>query len=74
MSTTISTNIIEKTKDFQLKRSSAFGNEYKDKVVFSTLRQEDQVITALIANSNAAINILPDTGRCFKTYDVFIKH
>jgi phosphoadenosine phosphosulfate reductase len=50
------------------------ANEYKDKG-FSTLRQEDQVITALIANSNAAIKIFTlDTGRLFQeTYDVFIK-
>ncbi|CAM2834580.1 phosphoadenylyl-sulfate reductase [Flavobacterium frigoris] len=77
MSTTIVQTLIEKTKDFSIEEAFIFlANEYKDKVVFSTsFGQEDQVITALIANSNASINIFTlDTGRLFQeTYDVFHK-
>ena len=77
MSTTIVQTLIEKTKDFSIEEAFTFlANEYKDKVVFSTsFGQEDQVITALIANSNASINIFTlDTGRLFQeTYDVFHK-
>jgi phosphoadenosine phosphosulfate reductase len=51
------------------------ANEYKDKWFSTSFGQEDQVITALIANNNAAINIFTlDTGRLFQeTYDVFHK-
>jgi phosphoadenosine phosphosulfate reductase len=77
MSTTIVQTLIEKTKDFSIEEAFTFlVDEYKDKVVFSTsFGQEDQVITALIANSNTAINIFTlDTGRLFQeTYDVFHK-
>jgi phosphoadenosine phosphosulfate reductase len=77
MSTTIVQTLIEKTKDFSIEEAFTFlADEYKDKVVFSTsFGQEDQVITALIANSNTAINIFTlDTGRLFQeTYDVFHK-
>ena len=77
MSTTIVQTLIEKTKDFSIEEAFTFlADEYKDKVVFSTsFGQEDQVITALIANSNATINIFTlDTGRLFQeTYDVFHK-
>jgi phosphoadenosine phosphosulfate reductase len=77
MGTSIIQTLIEKTKDFSIDETFIFlGNEYKDKVVFSTsFGQEDQVITALIANNNAAINIFTlDTGRLFQeTYDVFHK-
>lgn len=69
--------LMVKTKDFSIEETFAFlAEEYKDKVVFSTsFGQEDQVITALIANSNTAINIFTlDTGRLFQqTYDVFHK-
>ena len=77
MSASIVHTLIEKAKDFSIEETFSFlANEYKDKVVFSTsFGQEDQVITALIANSNAAINIFTlDTGRLFQeTYDVFHK-
>ncbi|MFB0910383.1 MAG: phosphoadenylyl-sulfate reductase [Flavobacterium sp.] len=77
MSTTTAHTLIEKTKDFSIEETFVFlANEYKDKVVFSTsFGQEDQVITALIAKSDAAINIFTlDTGRLFQeTYDVFHK-
>jgi phosphoadenosine phosphosulfate reductase len=77
MGTSIIQTLIEKTKDFSIDETFIFlGNEYKDKVVFSTsFGQEDQVITALIAYNNAAINIFTlDTGRLFQeTYDVFHK-
>lgn len=77
MSTTIVQTLIEKTKDFSIEEAFTFlADEYKGKVVFSTsFGQEDQVITALIANSNTAINIFTlDTGRLFQeTYDVFHK-
>lgn len=75
MSTTIVQVLIEKTKDLSIEETFTFlANEYKDKVVFSTsFGQEDQVITALIANNNTAIKIFTlDTGRLFQeTYDVF---
>ena len=77
MSITIVQTLIEKTKDLSIEEAFAFlADEYPDKVVFSTsFGQEDQVITALIAASNAAINIFTlDTGRLFQeTYDVFHK-
>jgi phosphoadenosine phosphosulfate reductase len=77
MSTTTVETLIETTKNFSIEETMAFlANEYKDKVVFSTsFGQEDQVITALIANSEVAINIFTlDTGRLFQeTYDVFHK-
>ncbi|WP_367773331.1 phosphoadenylyl-sulfate reductase [Flavobacterium sp. WC2421] len=77
MSASIVHTLIEKTKDFSIEETFSFlANEYKDKVVFSTsFGQEDQVITALIANSDVAINIFTlDTGRLFQeTYDVFHK-
>jgi phosphoadenosine phosphosulfate reductase len=77
MSTTVVQTLIEKTRAFSIEETFVFlTNEYKDKVVFSTsFGQEDQVITALIADTNAAINIFTlDTGRLFQeTYDVFHK-
>ncbi|UQD55955.1 phosphoadenylyl-sulfate reductase [Flavobacterium sp. K5-23] len=77
MNTTIVETLIETTKDFSIEETMDFlANEYKDKVVFSTsFGQEDQVITALIAKSDVAINIFTlDTGRLFQeTYDVFHK-
>jgi phosphoadenosine phosphosulfate reductase len=75
MSVTIVT-LIEETKEFQLKKLLLFWPmNMKTKWFFQLFRQEDQVITALIANSNAAIKIFTlDTGRLFQeTYDVFIK-
>lgn len=77
MSAIIVQALIDKTKDFSIEETFAFlAEEYKGKVVFSTsFGQEDQVITALIANSNTAITIFTlDTGRLFQeTYDVFHK-
>ena len=60
MSTAIVQSLLEKTKDFSIEETFAFlANEYKDKVVFSTsFGQEDQVITDLIAKSNADIPFL----------------
>ena len=49
------------------------GDLFPDKVVFSTsLGQEDQVITEMIAVNNLAVNIFTlDTGRLFyETYDL----
>ncbi|MFA9189794.1 phosphoadenylyl-sulfate reductase [Flavobacterium sp. FZUC8N2.13] len=75
MSTAIVQTLLEKTKDFSMEETFAFlASEYKDKVVFSTsFGQEDQVITAIIAKSEAPITIFTlDTGRLFQeTYDVF---
>ena len=77
MSTAIVTTLIEQTKEFTITETFAFlVQEFKDKVVFSTsFGQEDQVITALIAESNLPISIFTlDTGRLFQeTYDVFHK-
>jgi phosphoadenosine phosphosulfate reductase len=77
MSIAITNTLLDKTKDFSIEETLAFlGNEYKDKVVFSTsFGQEDQVITALIGQNNLPINIFTlDTGRLFQeTYDVFHK-
>ncbi|MFL9831334.1 phosphoadenylyl-sulfate reductase [Flavobacterium sp. ST-87] len=75
MSTAIVQALLEKTKDFSIEETFTFlANEYKDQVVFSTsFGQEDQVITAIIAKSQAPITIFTlDTGRLFQeTYDVF---
>ncbi|MFA9186649.1 phosphoadenylyl-sulfate reductase [Flavobacterium sp. FBOR7N2.3] len=75
MSTAIVQTLLEKTKDFSIEETFAFlANEYKNQVVFSTsFGQEDQVITAIIAKSEAPITIFTlDTGRLFQeTYDVF---
>lgn len=75
MSTAIVQTLLEKTKDFSIEETFTFlANEYKDQVVFSTsFGQEDQVITAMIAKSEAPITIFTlDTGRLFQeTYDVF---
>lgn len=75
MSTVIVEALLEKTKDFSIEETFAFlASEYKDQVVFSTsFGQEDQVITAMIAKSEAPITIFTlDTGRLFQeTYDVF---
>ncbi|WP_438861448.1 phosphoadenylyl-sulfate reductase [Flavobacterium adhaerens] len=69
--------LLEKTANFSIEETLAFlGNEYPGKVVFSTsFGQEDQVITALIAQNELPINIFTlDTGRLFQeTYDVFHK-
>ena len=77
MSTAIVQTLLEKTKDFSIEETFTFlANEYKDQVVFSTsFGQEDQVITAMIAKSEAPITIFTlDTGRLFQeTYDVFHK-
>jgi phosphoadenosine phosphosulfate reductase len=77
MSIVIAKELIEKTKDWNIETVFSFlAKEYKDKVVFSTsFGQEDQVITAIIANSGAEIQIFTlDTGRMFQeTYDVFHK-
>ena len=77
MSTSIVTTLIEQTKDFTIAETFAFlVQEYTDKVVFSTsFGQEDQAITAIIAESGADIQIFTlDTGRLFQeTYDVFHK-
>jgi len=77
MSATITQTLSAKTADFTIEETLAFlANEYKDKVVFSTsFGQEDQVITALIAENDLAITIFTlDTGRLFQeTYDVFHK-
>lgn len=77
MSTTIAKELIEKTKDWNIETVFSFlAKEYKGQVVFSTsFGQEDQVITAMIANSGAEIQIFTlDTGRLFQeTYDVFHK-
>jgi len=75
MSTVIVEALLEKTKDFSIEETFAFlASEYKDQVVFSTsFGQEDQVITSIIAKSEAPITIFTlDTGRLFQeTYDVF---
>lgn len=75
MSTAIVQALLEKTKDLSIEETFALlANEYKDKVVFSTsFGQEDQVITAMIAKTEAPITIFTlDTGRLFQeTYDVF---
>lgn len=77
MSTTIAKELLEKTKDWNIETVFSFlAKEYKGQVVFSTsFGQEDQVITAMIANSDAGIQIFTlDTGRLFQeTYDVFHK-
>lgn len=77
MSTVIVEALLEKTKDFSMEETFAFlASEYKGQVVFSTsFGQEDQVITAIIAKSQAPITIFTlDTGRLFQeTYDVFHK-
>lgn len=77
MSATIAKELIEKTKDWNIETVFGFlAKEYKGQVVFSTsFGQEDQVITAMIANSGAEIQIFTlDTGRLFQeTYDVFHK-
>lgn len=77
MSTTIINTLLEKTKDFSIEEILSFlAYEYKNKVVFSTsFGQEDQVITALIAENRLPITIFTlDTGRLFQeTYDVFHK-
>ena len=69
--------LVEHTKDLNLEETLVYLTaEYKDKVVFSTsFGQEDQVITAMIANSGAGVQIFTlDTGRLFQeTYDVFHK-
>ncbi len=68
-------NLLNQTVNLSIEDTLSFlAKEYKDKVVFSTsFGQEDQVITAMIDKSNAAINIFTlDTGRMFQeTYDVF---
>ena len=70
-------DLIAKTKDLSIEETFAFlTNQFPNKVVFSTsFGQEDQVITAMIAESYAAITIFTlDTGRLFQeTYDVFHK-
>ena len=75
MSTVIVEALLEKTKDFSIEETFTFlASEYKDQVVFSTsFGQEDQIITAIIAKSEAPITIFTlDTGRLFQeTYDVF---
>ncbi|MBP6182475.1 phosphoadenylyl-sulfate reductase [Flavobacterium sp.] len=77
MSKAIVTTLLEKTANFSIEETLAFlANEYRDKVVFSTsFGQEDQVITALIAQNDLPITIFTlDTGRLFQeTYDVFHK-
>ena len=77
MSTAIAQALLDKTAMFSIAETLAFlANEYKDKVVFSTsFGQEDQVITALIAENNLPVTIFTlDTGRLFQeTYDVFHK-
>ena len=77
MSTAIITTLLDKTANFSIEETLAFlANEYENKVVFSTsFGQEDQVITALIANNKLPITIFTlDTGRLFQeTYDVFHK-
>jgi phosphoadenosine phosphosulfate reductase len=75
MSVTIVHTLIEETKEFSIEETFVFPMNMKTKWFFQLFRQEDQVITALIANSNAAIKIFTlDTGRLFQeTYDVFIK-
>lgn len=77
MSATIAKELIEKTKDWNIETVFSFlAKEYKGQVIFSTsFGQEDQVITAMIANSGAGVQIFTlDTGRLFQeTYDVFHK-
>ncbi|WP_254906641.1 phosphoadenylyl-sulfate reductase [Flavobacterium sp. FPG59] len=69
--------LVEHSKNLSLEETFVYlAAEYKDKVVFSTsFGQEDQVVTAMIANSGAEIQIFTlDTGRLFQeTYDVFHK-
>ncbi len=69
--------LVEHSKNLSLEETFVYLTaEYKDKVVFSTsFGQEDQVITAMIANSGAGVQIFTlDTGRLFQeTYDVFHK-
>ena len=77
MDASIVNTLLEKTVHFSIAETLVFlANEYPEKVVFSTsFGQEDQVVTALIAKSDAAITIFTlDTGRLFQeTYDVFHK-
>ena len=77
MSTAIVNTLLEKTAGFSIEETLSFlANEYDGKVVFSTsFGQEDQVITALIAENDLPITIFTlDTGRLFQeTYDVFHK-
>ncbi|MFN7100040.1 MAG: phosphoadenylyl-sulfate reductase [Flavobacterium sp.] len=77
MSIVIAKELIEKTKDWNIETVFSFlAKEYKGQVVFSTsFGQEDQVVTAMIANSGAGVQIFTlDTGRLFQeTYDVFRK-
>ncbi|TDE03665.1 phosphoadenylyl-sulfate reductase [Flavobacterium sandaracinum] len=77
MSIAITNTLLDNTANFSIEETLAFlANEFKDKVVFSTsFGQEDQVITALIAENNLPITIFTlDTGRLFQeTYDVFHK-
>ena len=69
--------LVERTKVLSLEETFVYlATKHKDKVIFSTsFGQEDQVITAMIANSGAEIQIFTlDTGRLFQeTYDVFHK-
>jgi phosphoadenosine phosphosulfate reductase len=69
--------LLEKTKNFSIEETLIFlADQFQNKVVFSTsFGQEDQVITALIAEQNLPITIFTlDTGRLFQeTYDVFHK-
>ena len=75
MSAAIVQTLLDQTTGFSIEETFGFlTNEFKDKVVFSTsFGQEDQVITAIIAKSNAEVKIFTlDTGRLFQeTYDVF---
>ncbi len=77
MSKELVAGLVEHTKNLSLEETFVYlAAEYKDKVVFSTsFGQEDQVITAMIANSGAGVQIFTlDTGRLFQeTYDVFHK-
>lgn len=69
--------LLEKTKNLSIEEILIFlADQFQNKVVFSTsFGQEDQVVTALIAEQNLPITIFTlDTGRLFQeTYDVFHK-
>ncbi len=69
------TSLITATNKFSTEETLAFlVKEYEGSICFSTsFGQEDQVITAIIANNNLPIQIFTlDTGRLFQeTYDVF---
>jgi phosphoadenosine phosphosulfate reductase len=72
MSTAIVQALIEKRKDFSIEETFFFWQMSIRTRVFSTSFGQEDKVTALITNNNAAIKIFTlDTGRLFQeTYDV----